>query len=245
MVHTYCTFQKISLICNLFDMSEGFQHAFIIKGAFFIICDLCESFFTTLICNCRPEHFFHISRIDSLISKEGTSVDIFDCITKCKELIPGLRNFQIVFVEECLIVHQALWTAVERCEIDIAISIWCTLAACKNSICDIITECTGSCIVFAIKNIVQVQKCMFFDQRKDHAVLTAIIQADKIRYISGNDLWTNDITDGRADGHVYFHALMTFLKEFYHLIPVSISVSTLEDCDVQFLFFRVCKCSEW
>lgn len=86
---------------------------------------------------------------------------------------------------------------------------------------------------------------MFFDQRKDHAVLTAIIQADKIRYISGNDLWTNDITDGRADGHVYFHALMTFLKEFYHLIPVSISVSTLEDCDVQFLFFRVCKCSEW
>ena len=80
----------------------------------------------------RPEHFFHISRIDSLISKEGTSVDIFDCITKCKELIPGLRNFQIIFVEECLIVDQALWTAVERCKIDIAISIWCTLAACKD-----------------------------------------------------------------------------------------------------------------
>ena len=85
---------------------------------------------------------------------------------------------------------------------------------------------------------------MFFDQRKDHAVLTAIIQTDKIRYISGNDLRTDDITDGRADGHVYFYALMAFLKKFYHLIPVSISISTLEDRDVQFLFFCVCKCSE-
>ena len=245
MVHTYRTFQKISLICDLFDMGEGFQHAFVIERTFFIICDLCEGFFAALICDCRPEHFFHVSRIDSLISEERTSVDVFDCIAKGKELIPGLRNFQIVFIEECLVVDQALRTAVERCEIDITISIWGTFAACKDSICDIITECTGSCIVFAIKNIVQVQKCMFFDQRKDHAVLTAIIQTDKIRYISGNDLRTDDITDGRADGHVYFYALMAFLKKFYHLIPVSISISTLEDRDVQFLFFCVCKCSEW
>ena len=71
-----------------------------------------------------------------------------------------------------------------------------------------------------------------------------IIQTDKIRYISGNDLRTDDITDGRADGHVYFYALMAFLKKFYHLIPVSISVSTLENGNVQFLFFCFRKCCE-
>ena len=42
MVHTYRTFQKISLVCDLFDMSEGFQHAFVIERTFFIICNLCE-----------------------------------------------------------------------------------------------------------------------------------------------------------------------------------------------------------
>ena len=85
---------------------------------------------------------------------------------------------------------------------------------------------------------------MFFDKGQDYTIFSTIIETDKIRCISGNDLWTDNISNGRADCHIYFYPFMALFKKFYHLIPVSISVSTLEDRDVQFLFFCVCKCSE-
>ena len=72
-----------------------------------------------------------------------------------------------------------------------------------------------------------------------------IIQTDKIRYISGNDLWTDNISNGRADCHIYFYPFMALFKKFYHLVPVSISVSSLENGNIQFLFFCFCKCGEW
>ena len=85
---------------------------------------------------------------------------------------------------------------------------------------------------------------MFFNQRKNYAVLTTIVETNKIRRVSGYDLWTNNITNSRADRHIYLHALMACFKKLYHLIPVSISVSTLENGNVQFLFFCFRKCCE-
>ena len=76
------------------------------------------------------------------------------------------------------------------------------------------------------------------------AVLTTIVETDKIRRVSGYDLWTNNITNSRADRHIYLHALMACFKKLYHLIPVSIPISTLENGNVQFLFFCLCKCSK-
>ena len=85
---------------------------------------------------------------------------------------------------------------------------------------------------------------MLFNQRKDYAILTTIVKADEIRCISSYNLWTDDISNCRADSHVYFHALMAFFKKLHHLIPVSIPISTLENGNVQFLFFCLCKCSK-
>ena len=68
---------------------------------------------------------------------------------------------------------------------------------------------------------------MLFEQGKDYAILSAIIKADKIRCVSGYDLWADNITNSRANSHVYFHALMALFEKLYHLVPVSISVSTL------------------
>jgi len=85
---------------------------------------------------------------------------------------------------------------------------------------------------------------MLFDQGKDYTILTTIIKADEIRCVSGYDLRTDNITNSRADSHIYLHALMACFKKLYHLVPVSISVSTLENGNVQFLFFCFRKCCE-